>query len=48
MAGAVIGIYGNSKQEAMYPVYPIDEAKQKLEGAQPLHLAVCAGPIAPR
>ena len=28
-----IGIYGNSKQEAMYPVYRIDSEGQKLSGA---------------
>src|SRR3989440_1360565 len=33
MAAAVLGIYGNSKQEAMYPFYAEDEAKQKLTGA---------------
>lgn len=33
MAAAVLGIYGNSKQEAMYPVYGIDAAGQKLDGA---------------
>ena len=33
MAAAVLGIYGNSKQEAMYPFYAEDEAKQKLNGA---------------
>lgn len=33
MTAAVLGIYGNSKQEAMYPVYAVDEAKQKLNGA---------------
>jgi hypothetical protein len=33
MAAAVLGIWGNSKQEAMYPVYYVDEAKQKLDGA---------------
>jgi hypothetical protein len=32
MAGAVLGIGGNSKQEAMYPVYAIDGAGQKLDG----------------
>ena len=30
MAGAVIGIYGNSKQEAMYPRYAVDSNGQKL------------------
>jgi len=33
MGAAVLGIYGNSKQEAMYPFYAVDEAKQKLNGA---------------
>ena len=33
MAAAVIGIYGNSKQEAMYPIYTVDAAGQKLDGA---------------
>jgi hypothetical protein len=33
MAAAVLGIYGNSKQEAMYPLYAEDESKQKLTGA---------------
>ena len=32
MGAAVIGIYGNSKQEAMYPIYAVDE-EEKLEGA---------------
>jgi hypothetical protein len=48
MAAAVLGIYGNSKQEAMYPAYYVDEAKQKLEGANRLHLALCDGQIAAR
>jgi hypothetical protein len=34
MAAAVNGIYGNSKQEAMYPIYSIDSAGQKLEGSK--------------
>jgi len=33
MGAAVLGIYGNSKQEAMYPFYAEDEAKEKLNGA---------------
>ena len=33
MAAAVLGIYGNSKQEAMYPVYAVDADGQKLDGA---------------
>jgi hypothetical protein len=34
MTGAVIGIYGNTKQEAMYPVYFVDSAGGKLDGAR--------------
>jgi len=33
MAAAVLGIYGNSKQEAMYPVYAVDADGRKLDGA---------------
>jgi hypothetical protein len=33
MGAAALGIYGNSKQEAMYPAYYVDAAKQKLNGA---------------
>jgi hypothetical protein len=33
MGAAVLGIYGNSKLEAMYPTYYVDEAKRKLDGA---------------
>ena len=33
MAAAVLGIYGNSKQEAMYPLYGVDSDGQKLTGA---------------
>ncbi|MBL0370897.1 DUF1254 domain-containing protein [Rhizobium sp. KVB221] len=33
MAAAVLGIYGNSKQEAMYPAYAVDAEGQKLDGA---------------
>ena len=32
MAAAVLGIYGNSKQEAMYPVYMTDAEGQPLDG----------------
>jgi hypothetical protein len=32
MSGAVLGIYGNSKEEAIYPIYFIDSAGQKLDG----------------
>jgi hypothetical protein len=32
MSSAVVGIYGNSKEEAFYPIYFIDADKQKLDG----------------
>ena len=34
MAAAVIGIYGNSKAEAMYPIYSVDAAGAKLDAAE--------------
>jgi hypothetical protein len=34
MAAAVLGIYGNSKQEAMYPIYTVDADGQKLDGTK--------------
>jgi hypothetical protein len=34
MAGAVLGIYGNSKQEAMYPAYLVDTAGAALDGGK--------------
>jgi hypothetical protein len=33
MCAAALGIYGNSKDEAFYPVYFIDSARQKLDGS---------------
>ena len=33
MMAAVVGIYGNSKEEAMYPIYAVDAEGQKLDGA---------------
>ena len=33
MLAAMVGIYGNSKEEAMYPVYSVDADGQKLDGA---------------
>jgi hypothetical protein len=47
MAAAVLGIYGNSKQEAMYPVYYMDEAKQKLDGANRYTLRFAPGQLPP-
>lgn len=34
MAAAVLGIYGNSKAEAMYPVYSLDAAGEMLDGSK--------------
>ena len=47
MAGAVLGIYGNSKQEAMYPAYPVDASGQKLDGANRYTLHFAAGQLPP-
>ena len=33
MASAVLGIYGNSKEEANYPVYFVDAERKPLDGA---------------
>ncbi len=33
MAGAILGIYGNSKEEAIYPAYFVDSAGAQLDGA---------------
>jgi hypothetical protein len=33
-AAAKLGIYGNSKQEAMYPIFSVDDAGEKLDGAK--------------
>lgn len=34
MTGTVLGIYGNSKEEAMYPAYLVDGAGAPLDGAK--------------
>jgi hypothetical protein len=34
MAGARLGIYGNSREEAMYPTYRTDAAGEPLDGAR--------------
>lgn len=34
MAAAVLGIYGNSKEEAMYPMYYVDATGEKLDAAK--------------
>lgn len=47
MAAAVLGIYGNSKQEAMYPAYFIDSSGQKLDGANRYTLQFAPGQLPP-
>lgn len=44
---ATIGIYGNSKQEAMYPVYRIDSQGNGLSGANRYTLRFAAGELPP-
>ncbi|MBR1203066.1 DUF1254 domain-containing protein [Bradyrhizobium sp. AUGA SZCCT0051] len=47
MGAAALGIYGNSKQEAMYPTYYVDAAKQKLNGANRYTLRFAPGQLPP-
>ena len=47
MGAAVLGIYGNSKQEAMYPAYYVDATKQKLDGANRYTLRFAPGQLPP-
>jgi hypothetical protein len=47
MGAAVMGIYENSKQEAMYQVYGMDEVKQKLNGANRYSLRFEPGEFPP-
>jgi hypothetical protein len=43
MAAAIIGIYGNTKQEAMYPLYTLDEQGSPLDGKNMYTLTFDAG-----
>jgi hypothetical protein len=47
MAAAVMGIYGNSKQEAMYPLYGVDSDGHKLDGANRYELRYAQGQLPP-
>jgi len=42
-----IGIYGNSKQEALYPIYRVDSDGQKLEGANRYTVRFAPGQLPP-
>lgn len=46
-AAGAIGLYGNSKQEAMYPYYAIDSDKQPLTGANRYTLRFAPGQLPP-
>jgi hypothetical protein len=47
MTAAVLGIYGNSKREALYGYYAMDAAKQKLDGANRYTLRFASGELPP-
>jgi hypothetical protein len=47
MGAAVLGIYGNSKQEAMYPVYAVDDAGKKLDGGNKYTVHFAADKLPP-
>jgi hypothetical protein len=47
MSAAVLGIYGNSKQEAIYPAYFVDSAKRKLDGANRYTMRFASGQLPP-
>jgi len=47
MAAAVLGIYGNSKLEAMYPMYLVDESKQQMNGANRYNIHFAADQLPP-
>jgi len=47
MAAAVLGIYGNSKQEAIYPIYTVDAEGQALHGANRYILRFAPGELPP-
>lgn len=47
MAAAVVGIYGNSKQEAMYPLYLVDADGQKFDGSNRYTVRFAPGQLPP-
>lgn len=47
MAAAVLGIYGNSKEEALYPAYFVDSTGQKLDGSRRYTLRFAPGQMPP-
>ena len=47
MAGAALGIYGNSKAEALYPAYAVDADGQPLDGSRRYTLRFAPGQLPP-
>jgi len=47
MTGGVIGLYGNSKHEAMYPFYGVDSDKQALDGTRNYTMHLAEGELPP-
>jgi len=47
MAGAILGIYGNTKQEAMYPIFTVDSNGKPLSGEYQYELKFEAGKLPP-
>jgi hypothetical protein len=47
MSAAVLGIYGNAKEEAIYPAYFIDASKQPLNGSKRYTLRFAPGQLPP-
>jgi hypothetical protein len=47
MGAAVLGIYGNSREDAFYPLYNEDQSKEKLSGASKYTMRFPAGQLPP-
>lgn len=47
MAAGVIGLYGNSKHEAMYPFYGVDSDKKPLDGTKHYTMHFASGELPP-
>jgi len=47
MSAAIIGIYGNSKKEAMYPIYSLDSEGKPLDGANTYSLTFSKNTVTP-
>jgi hypothetical protein len=47
MGAAALGIYGNSREDAIYPVYLVDEANEGLTGARKYTMRFAPGQLPP-